>query len=305
MAKNPQAGIFTDASTHHYYLEYQVANTTDLALLRRALANVRDLPGQPDTGVQATVLGFSPDLWRRLSTDAPPQPFDDFTPLEGSSGQRAMATQADLWIWLQGNRHDANFARALQVNDLLAAQLQLRLDLHGFVYGASRDLTGFEDGTANPKGSDRYAAAVVPEGQPGTGGSLVVTQRWVHDLGRFLALPQVDQEAVIGRTKDDSIELEGDAMPVDSHVIRTDVKQDGIALKIYRRSVPYGNMTEHGLYFVAFACSQHRFRIIYERMYGATADGLHDRLVGYSQAITGSYWFAPSVEDLACALAPR
>ena len=34
-------------------------------------------------------------------------------------------------------------------------------------------------------------------------------------------------------------------------------------------------------------------------MYGLTGDGLRDRLIDFSRAITGAYWFAPSATDLA------
>ena len=87
-------------------------------------------------------------------------------------------------------------------------------------------------------------------------------------------------------------------MPPDSHVSRTDVKVDGVAMKILRHSSPYGSAAEHGLYFVAFACEQRRFQIQLDRMFGVSGDGLHDQLVEYSHAVTGSYWFAPSAEEL-------
>ena len=50
-------------------------------------------------------------------------------------------------------------------------------------------------------------------------------------------------------------------MPATSHVSRTDVKLDGVAQKIYRRSAPYSADGEHGLYFLAFSCEQSRFDI--------------------------------------------
>ena len=77
----------------------------------------------------------------------------------------------------------------------------------------------------------------------------MLTQRWVHDLDAFRALAVTGQERVIGRTKPDSVELEGDAMPPDSHVSRTDVA----SAKIYRRGAPFGTVGEKGLYFLAFA----------------------------------------------------
>jgi putative iron-dependent peroxidase len=33
-------------------------------------------------------------------------------------------------------------------------------------------------------------------------------------------------------------------------------------------------------------------------MTGATEDKIHDKLMEYSKPVTGSYWFAPSLEDL-------
>ena len=49
------------------------------------------------------------------------------------------------------------------VRDVLIAQL----DLNGFKNREERDLTGFVDGTANPKALQRVAAAQIPLGEPG------------------------------------------------------------------------------------------------------------------------------------------
>ena len=108
----------------------------------------------------------------------------------------------------------------------------LKLDLAGFQYLDSRDLIGFIDGTANPKEDKAREAALIPEGQTGAGGSFVLSQQWVHNLPAFNSLSQSEQERVVGRTKPDSVELEGDAMPPTSHVSRTDYKENGKALKI-------------------------------------------------------------------------
>ncbi len=110
-----------------------------------------------------------------------------------------------------------------------------------------------------------------------------------------------DQERIIGRTKPDSIELEGDAMPPNSHVSRTDVKLDGTALKTYRRSAPFGGAGEKGRYFIAFSCDPMRFDVMLRRMFGTWEDNEHDQLIHYSTPTSGSYWFAPSEEDLAAA----
>ena len=140
-------------------------------------------------------------------------------------------------------------------------------------------------------------------GSTGAGGSFVLTQRWVHDLLAFHALPLDEQEGVIGRTKPDSVELEGAAMPKTSHVSRTDLERNGSALKLYRRSAPIGTVEEHGLYFLAFSCDPRRFQMILESMFGDIGDGLHDRLIEFSKPTSGSFYFAPSEEELSAALA--
>ena len=123
-----------------------------------------------------------------------------------------------------------------------------------FVHRDSLDLTGFIDGTANPSCSRRRSAALVPDGRPGAGGSHVLAMRWVHDLEASRRLPVADQERVFGRTKADSIELEGDAKPPNAHIARVEIDDEaGNELPIYRRSVPYGTVAEHGLYFLAFS----------------------------------------------------
>ena len=88
-----------------------------------------------------------------------------------------------------------------------ARRRRLTLDLPGFVYHDSRDLTGFIDGTANPFLDEAPLVAVVPDVEPGAGGSCAMTMRFVHDLAAFDALAAHDQELVFGRTKADSVEL--------------------------------------------------------------------------------------------------
>lgn len=290
----PQSGIFAEGSTAHHLLEYAAGEAFDPA----AVAAVRALIDAPTVN---GVIAFGPDLWRRLAAAAAPAKLRPFERIAGIEGRTAPATQRDLFVWLHGGSHDEVFDAALATQRALSATATLKLDLPGFLYRDSRDLTGFVDGSANPKGGDRQTSALVPEGVPGAGGAHVLSQKWIHDLDAFNVLSVPDQEAVIGRTKPDSIELEGDAMPPDSHVARTDVKLDGTALKIYRRSVPYGGVGEKGLYFLAFAADPMRFDIMLRRMYGLAEDGLHDHLIHFTAPVTGSYWFAPSEEDLRAA----
>ena len=302
IADTPQRAIFDESARYHRFLEYRVTGEIGGGRLAPAIASAlraaRSSAGRP----ARIVIGFGRRLWSVLAPNAVPSDLRDFEAIHGVGGHVAPATQCDLWIWLQGGGEDENVARTLALHAALRDEFTLQLEQPGFTYFESRDLIGFEDGTANPKDdAARTEAAVVPGG-PGAGGCIVLIQRWVHDLDKFKALDVAAQEAVIGRTKADSIELEGDALAPDSHVARTDVEKDGVAMKIYRRSAPYATIARHGLYFLAFACALERHRVQLDRMYGVSGDGLHDRLVEFSRADTGSYLFAPGERALAQAL---
>lgn len=290
----PQQGIFSEGNRVLHALEYTVAASQDLSAVKRAIAQAR--AAAPE-GI-AHVIAFGPMLWMRLARDRMPTGFTDFQELNGPQRQ-APATQRDIFVWLHGPARDDVMDAALAVDHALKGVATRELDLPGFVYHDSRDLTGFVDGSANPKDlKGRQLAGLVPEGEPGAGGAFVLSQRYIHDLDAFNALDQAAQEQVFGRTKPDSIELEGDAQPADSHVSRTDLKIDGVGQKMYRRSFPYGTAGEHGLYFLAFCCDLTRFDNVLASMYGLANDGVTDHLMSFSKAVTGSYWFAPSEEDL-------
>lgn len=290
--RNPQSDIFVEGSSHHRFLEYRINPSASVAAVVRALR----VPFQQQEPGDHCVVGLGPRWSRQLLAVPPPADLREFEAIAGV--RSAPSTQGDLWFWIHGTSTGRNLDRALAIHAALSEAAQLSLEVAGFIRDEKRDLTGFVDGSANPSGEKARRAALIASG-PNAGGSLAMTQRWVHDLPAFGRLPVADQERVIGRTKEESIELEGDAMPPDSHVSRTDVKLDGVAQKIYRRSTPYGGVDEHGLYFVAFACELQRFQIQLDRMYGVSGDGVHDRLITFSEAVSGSYWYIPSEAQLA------
>ena len=284
-----QTGIFADDSGHHIFLEFAVpdppARLPCGALVSRPLS------------AGSEVVAFGPELAAGLADAHPPQGMRGFSAIEGVDGFTAPATQHDLFVWLHGNARDELFARALAWHDALARFATIAREDHGFRFRDSRDLTGFVDGTANPKADARLDAALVG-GAAHAGGSFVLAQRWVHDLAGFGALAESDQERVIGRTKPDSVELTGDAMPNDSHVSRTDITRDGQAVKIYRRSAPAGGVRDPGLYFLAFSADLDRFDWLLQSMFGLSGDGRHDRLLRYSRPVSGSFFYAPPVDTL-------
>ncbi|MDB5040765.1 MAG: Dyp-type peroxidase, partial [Candidatus Eremiobacteraeota bacterium] len=170
-------------------------------------------------------------------------------------------------------------------------------EIVGWSYRHSRDLTGFEDGTENPSLMEAPDVVTVADGAPGAGGSVLLVQQWRHLADDWSALPQEKQELVIGRTKPDSIELPENVMPVDAHVPRTTIEENGEELDIFRRNVAYGSVREHGTVFVGFGADQHRLDRMLRRMAGAE-DGVRDALTTYSTPLTGAYYFIPSLRSL-------
>ena len=190
---------FTIASTIQKMLGDVVAVGSDLEWLPMSAAGV------------SLVIGFGPAAWDRLRGGRPAAPLRDFPGYRSADGAfTAPATQRDLWVWAHGATVDVVYDVIRGVAQALAPVAELQLDVTGFTYHDSRDLTGFIDGSANPYLDEAPAVAVIPDGEPGQGGCCAMTMRFRHDLDAFAALDEREQELVIGRTKPDSVELDDD-----------------------------------------------------------------------------------------------
>ncbi|MDA8058338.1 MAG: Dyp-type peroxidase [Actinomycetota bacterium] len=291
---HPQPGIFALGTSAHWHLEavlHDGVPPTALADVVRSLAAERATTGGVDL-----VLGFGAAVWAEAGGELP-EGMTAFRPIVGPDGFTVPATQGDVWAWLAGSDDGVVFDHARAVARALASVGRVVYEQHGFAYHDSRDLTGFVDGTENPSVDEAATVATVPDGRPGAGGSVVVVQRWVHDLAAFDRLPVVDQEAVIGRTKVDSTELDDDHRPEDAHISRVVVEEDGHELEIFRRSTPFGSVSEHGLQFVGFSRDQRRLDLMLARMVGADG-GPRDRLTRFSTPVRSAYYFAPPLEAL-------
>jgi porphyrinogen peroxidase len=294
----PQFGIFAQGTNAHAFCEWDLRPGVDLVEAASVLGRLRG-PSVSAGGVNL-VLAFGPDLWRALAPRDIPLGLEPFQPIGRLGGHHAPATQHDLWLWINGSSQDVVFEHVRAAAAAIETVAQLASEQVAFVHRDSRDLTGFLDGTANPTLLEAPMAALVPDGQPGAGGSHVLAMRWVHDLGAFHALAVADQEHVIGRTKAESIELDDESKPATAHIARVEIEDEtGVELPIYRRSVPYGTVAEHGLYFVAFAADRARFETMLGRMFGTAGDRQRDRLTDFSRPVTGAYYYAPPLNLLA------
>lgn len=298
-----QPGIFALGTRTHHHLELDVHPAATTEAIADALRALRGPTGT--AGGANIVVGFGPELWASLADRwDQPQGFADFARIDGIDGFSAPSTQHDLWIWIHGTGPDLVLDTARFALGVFADVAALALEQPSFVYKDSRDMTGFIDGTANPPIEEARTVACLGDGVPGDGGSFVLAQRWVHDLEAFDALAVADQEAVFGRSKADSVEMDDVAKPTDAHIARVEIDDaHGEERPIFRRSTPFGTVREQGLYFLAFCRDQSTFTAMLHRMFGlagegGAADGARDRLLDFSRPVSGSFYFAPSLDAL-------
>lgn len=294
----PQTGIFALGTASHAYLEFDLLASADVVSAVALVAGLRE-PRTTIGGVNL-VAGFRPELWAAVAADAAPPGLTGFNePISGPDGYTLPATQHDVVISLTGAGYDVVFDLSRGVVTALAGQATLAHEIVGWPYHHDLDLTGFIDGTENPTLVEAAAVALVPPGEIGEGGSVLLLQQWEHDASAWESLNVEAQEAVIGRRKSDSVEL--DPQPPTSHVARTDQDRFG---RILRRNIAYGSVARYGTIFVGFSATQAPLAAMLDSMVGR-ADGPPDALTVFTRPVTGAYYLVPSAEGLAAFGADR
>jgi putative iron-dependent peroxidase len=103
-------------------------------------------------------------------------------------------------------------------------------------------------------------------------------------------MSQRDQDNAVGRRRSDNQELS--QAPASAHVKRTAQESFSPQAFVLRRSMPWTDGTRGGLNFVAFGHSFDAYEAQLKRMVGAD-DGITDAVYGFSQPVTGSYFWCP------------
>ncbi len=300
----PQAGIIPEPTPNALFL---VMNTREPATHATAVAGVAGgVPALADTvgaidprAKLVCTVSFGSDFWDAISPGKRPGGLRPFRAID-AGGRRAPSTGGDLLVHILSRRHDLNFELARRIRTQLGEAVEVMDEIHGFRYLDSRDLTGFIDGTENPKGAKgRTSVALIGKEDPAfAAGSYVFTQRYVHDLQRWATIPTREQERVIGRRKPDSRELSAHTKPPTAHISRVVIEEAGEELEIVRHSFPYGTVSESGLFFIAYCRTLDIPEKMLSRMIGTSGDGLHDHLMDHTRAVSGATFFAPSLEVL-------
>jgi len=279
---NAQPGILAPLPPHSRYLTFALKPGA------RSQAQLKSLAAAADG--QACVVGVGALLAFALQKEIDGlRPFPHYR----SDKVEVPSTPAALWCWLRGDDRGEILLRARELEKMLAPAFEVASAIDAFKYGRGLDLTGYEDGTENPKGRKAFETAIVNDKRQGFGGaSFVAVQQWVHDLDAFAAMPQKQQDDTIGRRRRDNKELA--SAPESAHVKRTAQESFNPEAFVWRRSMPWFDGTQAGLNFVAFGRSLDAFDAQLRRMAGAE-DGTVDALFTFTRPVTGGYYWCPPV----------
>lgn len=296
-----QFGICAEPNLHGYYLFFNALDDKT-NYLRQALARIPKLievyADQFSEANLCGVVAIGANFWDELYPLARPKQLAPFPAIQGAD-VFAPATNVDLYIEIRSDRQDVNHIVTSKICELLADSVELIEQINAFRFLDGRDLTGFVDGTENPKGMHRREVALVASEQDEhfAKGSYLHVQRYQHNLTLWNKLPDAAQEDVYGRTKVNNVEYASEDKALTAHTKRTNLKDEqGKSIEILRQSMPYGDMKQQGLVFVSYCSTPDNFVAMLESMILGDGHGNVDHLLDYTQALTGAAFFAPSLD---------
>ncbi len=250
----------------------------------------------PDSGLTC-VMGFGSSAWDRLFGAAErPLELHPFREIIADT-RHAVATPGDLLFHIRADRMDLCFELETLILERLGTSITVAEEVQGFQYFDNRDLLGFVDGTENPADQEAIDAILIGAEDPGfTGGSYVITQKYLHDMAGWNSLPTEVQEKIIGRTKLANVELDDTVKPTYAHNALTTIVENGEEKKILRENRPFGTpgQGEFGTYFIGYCRTPRTIEQMLENMFIGRPPGNYDRLLDFSKAVTGTLFFVPT-----------
>jgi len=266
----------------------------DIAKLVRAV-EFRDL----EAGLSC-VVGFGSEAWDRLFGTPRPAELHPFREIHAGA-RHAVSTPGDLLFHIRAKRMDLCFELATQFMARIGNAVSTVDEVQGFRFFDDRDLLGFVDGTENPRGAAVIEAVLVGNEDPNfAGGSYVIIQKYLHNMGAWNALPTEAQERIIGRAKLSDVELDDSVKPSSAHSELTTIVENGKEIKILRDNMPFGRpgYGEFGTYFIGYSRSPRTIEQMLDNMFVGRPPGNYDRILDFSRAVTGNLFFMPSATFL-------
>ncbi len=246
------------------------------------------------------VVGFGSDAWDKLFGLPRPADLHPFLEIR-SGGRHAVSTPGDILFHIRARRMDLCFELATQIMDSIGDAVSIADEVQGFRYFDDRDVIGFVDGTENPRGEAACEAAMIGDEDPAfAGGSYVIVQKYLHNMKAWNGLSIEAQEHIIGRRKLSDIELSDAEKPSSAHNALTVIEENGKEIKILRDNMPFGRPGhgEFGTYFIGYSRTPRITETMLQNMFVGRPPGNYDRLLDFSQAVTGSLFFVPSATFL-------
>lgn len=273
-----------------------------------ATAKIRSVLGSTDdliknvavrdiTGTFTCNVGIGHRAWEPLTGEPQPRELAPFRRIEGAT-HVAVSTPGDLLYHLRAKSMDLIVEFEKLLLEAFGDAVSVVDEVTGFRYFDGRDLLEFVDGTANPVGFALPEATLVGDEDPHhAGGSYVVIQKYLHDMAAWRALKVEAQEQIVGRTKQDNVELPDAPAPRQkSHKTLCTITDADGEHDILRDNMPFASpgRGEYGTYFIGY--SRHLWVVekMLERMFVGDPAPLHDRILDFSKAVTGVTFFAPS-----------
>lgn len=248
------------------------------------------------------VLGIGAEAWQKLNLPTPlPKELKPFEEIKGAK-YTAVSTPGDLHLHLRADNGSLCFDMAMEITKILKPVADCTVDVQGFRYWDGRSILGFVDGTENPHGEARTFFAQVGEEDPQyKGGSYLFVQKYLHNMLAWDNLSIEEQEKVIGRSKQNDIEMPDEVKPKNSHIALANVEgENGEELKVVRDNMPFGNPAngEVGTYFIAYANTFTTVQKMLNNMFIGDPIGNYDRILDFSIAKTGTLFFVPTLDML-------
>ncbi|CAG5122497.1 unnamed protein product [Candidula unifasciata] len=298
-----QPAVWSQGKDHALYLWIHLkptANPKEVAKVAARLQKFVDTVADPalkdESDEVLAGVGFGPNFYAQVGGRT--RKSYVYPHRKGALGEMP-SSGGDVFIHAKSNQVSKLFELAqLFVRSLPKDSVQSSEDIYSFVYQNGRDLSGFIDGTENRADDEgRQEVAVEKE----TGGSYVITQKWIHDLDLINTEKPKTMEGWVGRDRNDSTELPRKSPT--SHVARMTGGpgfQQPKPVEIVRQSMPFGTLTgEAGLFFIGYAADPYNFEFMLDRMVGAGGDGLSDDIMRLSRNVKGTYWYFPGEKELA------
>ncbi|XP_035676564.1 uncharacterized protein LOC118415838 [Branchiostoma floridae] len=252
-----------------------------------------------------SVVTFNPELWEnwqngQISLEKRP---------EGRylipNSTKFVNTGGDMFFFLKSDSMEHIGCLKDMVSQQLNAFQDVSFDIQDSETGNNRVIGGlFADGLANPTDVENIDDFVITTevDKGATGGSYMLTQKFVFNWTILDNMTRDQLENMIGRTVKDDILVVDDPRRHTKCAHLLD--ENGKHPLIFRQSMPYGlNKTgigrEEGAFYISCANTCQRFLDILKQLVAQ-----EDKLISTVHAEEGSLWYVPSADELGLAPVP-